>query len=49
MGLRCEVGLHKWSKWDLFHRWCLRCRKMQTTPLGKAVVKRIINEVEPRP
>ena len=29
--IRCQCGLHKWSKWDAFHRWCLRCGKMELT------------------
>ena len=35
--IRCQCGLHKWSKWDAFHRWCLRCGKVELTPIGKRV------------
>lgn len=41
-GLRCACGLHKWSRWDAFHRWCLRCRKMEFTELGERLMRRIV-------
>lgn len=41
MSLRCDCGLHKWSRWDAFHRWCRRCGKVQLTPLGERLMQKI--------
>jgi len=47
MNCRCAIGLHKWSKWDLLHRWCLRCRTVEYTDLGKAIMGRLAKEIMP--
>lgn len=46
MKVRCRMGLHRWSRWDAVHRWCLDCRKMETTAIGDALVQCLIDAIK---